>query len=497
MIDPSGSRQTLTSYDRAYYQTDPTSGYSADHKPEMHVIAFVDAVVNAERVEVDKKKDEKTSTVKLLVKNPYKEYRDYLKRTYSDGGFYIAKEEKSEVEGVKVECLEIKVERNTFGGPRKIVTWIFDGPQADFAVQFELVESAWPKLKGDILSSFRSFRLIGRTGGNAATTGGSGPVLVDLDPDWDKLPPAARTRAKLEQQNKAQQKATDGLVDGWSAKRLGRIFVIFDVDEKVAQRYSTDATAVLDYLDEAFNWLGPGEFVREPTVRICKDSDEERMYQKGSGWSWGDEIVTHKDFDRGGSWSESGYVNRSVCEHWFRERSGELWSVLPSWLRYGMGDAFMKSRSKGRSLEFFSDSWERVDIAEQIRAGKISPLRDLIKLDSEEIWKDSNKTDECSAAVRFFLTGPKKAKEALKTYLQTLLPLAKKRDEERRAAAAASAKAEKPKTEEEEDAAFKAAHIKRNEEEKKFLDEAFVKAFGAWTDSDWKSLDSAYQKSLK
>jgi hypothetical protein len=486
--------------DRAYFQKDTTTGYSMDHKPEMHVIAFVDAVVNAERVEVEKKTDDKTATVKIRIKNPYKDYRDYLKKTYSEGGFYIDKEEKTEVEGVKVECLEIKVEKLTWGGPRRIVTWIFDAPYADFAVQFELVETAWPKLKNEVLSSLRSFRLIDRTGASAATTGGNAPVVIDLDAEFEDLTPSARARARRDQETKWQEKATEGLIGGWKSKRMGRVFVIYDVDEKDAQEFATDATVVLDWLDEQFAWLGPGEYVRQPTIRICKDSDEENMYRKGgSFWSWTNEIVTHKDTDRGWSYTEGGYVNSSVARHWFQERSGELWSVMPWWLHSGLDDVFQKSRAKGKKLEFYNDSWERVDIAEQIRTGKLSPLRELVKLDSDQVFKDKeyNKVDEFAAAVRFFLTGPKKAKETLKTYLQALLPLARKRDEERKAALAAGAKSTKPKTEEEEDAEFKEANTKMRDEEKRFLEEAYNKAFGAWTDADWKSLEASYQKSLK
>ncbi len=487
--------------DRAYYQTDPTNGFSFDHKPELHVIAFQDAAVNADRVEVKKKTDAETSVVHLLSLNPYKDYRDFLKRTYNEGGYFIDKEEKTEVEGVKVECLEIKVERGTWGGPRRIITWIFDGPATDFAVQFELVESAWGKLKKDVLATMRSFRLIAATGGVAATTG-TGTAVIDVDAGtsgWDKLTPSQRALKRLDSQEHEQTKATQGLIEGWSAKRMGRVFVIYDVDEKFARSYATDATAVLDYLDAQFPWLGEGEYVREPTIRVCKSSDERSMYQKGSGWSFGREIVTYKDLDRGigWSWSESGQVNRAVFEHWFRERSGELLYVMPRWLESGLETAFSKSRAKGKGLEFYNDSWERVDIAEQIHSGKISPLRDLIQLEGEEIWKQENKSDECAAAVRFFLTGPRRAKDALKVYMQALAPLAKQREDERRADIESNSKSAKPKTEEEEDAAFKAAHAKINDGEKKFLQEAFTQSFGTWTDADWKSLDVAYQKSLK
>lgn len=486
--------------DKAYYQNDPTTGYQHDQKPELHVIAFPDAKTQAERVEVTKKTDADKAITLISFKNPFKDYRDYLKRTYSEGGYYVDKEEKSEVEGVAVECLEIKVEKMTWGGPRRIVTWIFDAPAADYAVQFEMFESAFPKLKKDVLSTMRSFRLIAGTGGIAAMTG-KGAVVTDLDrleADWDKLTPSQRMMKKLEIQQQDQERAAEGLTGGWKAKRYGRCFVLYDVDEKAVQRFTNDANAVLDYLDDQFPWLNPDEFVRDPTLRICKDRDEEQMYRKGSGgWSWGQEIVTHKDLDRGGSWSEGGWVNSRVCEHWFRERSSELWDVLPIWLRVGLDEAFQKTRSKGKKLEFFDDSWERVDIAEQIRAGKLLTLRELIEMDSDALYSDRNRWSECSAAARFFITGPRKAEDALKTYLQALEPLAKKREEERKKALEANAKSDRPKTEEEEDAAFRAAHQKMDDSEKKFLAEASAKAFGGWSDSDWKSLDAAYKKSIK
>jgi len=491
--------------DKPYYQNDPTTGYQHDLKPELHVVCFQDAVVKADKIEVEKKTDAEKSIIKIAIKNPFKDYRDYLKRTYNEGGYFIEKEEKAEVEGVKVECLEIKVERGTWGGPRRIVTWIFDGPIADFAVQFEMFESTFAKLKKDVLSTMRSFRLIAGAGGGAGagvSTGGSDVIVADLDAelgDWNKLTPSQRALKKLEQQTKEQEKAVAGLIEGWKAKKIGRCFVLFDIEEKYAREYAVDATAVLDYLDDAFPWLGEGEYVREPTIRVCKDSDEENMYRKGSSWSWGKEIVTHKDFDRGLSgWSESGYVTSSVCQHWFRERSGELWSVMPAWLHTGLDASFEKCHAKGKGVEFFTDSWERVDISQQRALGKLTPLRQIMQFERNALWSgNGNQGSECAAAVRFFLTGPRKAKETLKTYLQALLPLAQQRDEERKKAMEANSKSAKPKTEEEEDAAFKAAHEKQDDSEKKFLEEAFAKSFGAWTDADWKSLDAAYQKSLK
>ena len=148
---------------KAYYQTDKTDrGWTMDHKPEMYVIAFAKEMVK-DKVDVDKKGTGGNEVTTYILKNPYKDYRDYLKRTYNEGGFYIAAEDKAEVEGVQVETLDIKVERGVTGGPKKIVTWIFKGADIDFAIQFEMWESAWTKLKPDVLSCMRSFRRIEKT----------------------------------------------------------------------------------------------------------------------------------------------------------------------------------------------------------------------------------------------------------------------------------------------------------------------------------------------
>jgi Ni/Fe-hydrogenase b-type cytochrome subunit len=48
----------------------------------------------------------------------------------------------------------------------------------------------------------------------------------------------------------------------------------------------------------------------------------------------------------------------------------------------------------------------------------------------------------------------------------------------------------------EEDARFKEENSKRRDAEKKHLEEVYQAAFGTWTESDWKSFQSAYEKSL-
>jgi len=476
--------------DKAFYQTDKTDGWTVDHKPEMNVIAFSHEMVN-DKVDVKKEGTAGSESTTVIIKNPYKDYRDFLKRTYNEGGFYVSAEDKADVEGVAADTLEIKVERGLRGGPRKIVTWVFKGDDIDFAVQYEMFESAWPKLKPDVLSSLRSFRRIAKD--TAALKSDTSAFENKIkEGRLDELSPAQRAarRRDLEKQN--EEKCTKGLPEEWTAKRYGRVYMLSHVDDKTTAKFAADATAVLDYLDANLAFIGPAEYVREPVIRICKDYDEYHVYSKGSAYSWGDEIVTYRNT---GFTSMTKGVTADCAEHWIHERNNDLYNAMPEWLQYGLREAFGNSRAKNGKLEFYNDSWERVDVAENIRAGKFSTLKDLMHLGREKVFSDRNKTAECAAATRFLLTGPKKAKDAFRAYLDALAPIVKQLREERDKVLTADP-TKKPKTEEEEDAQFKEARTKLREADQKVLDDTFTRAFGTMNDADWKLLEIAYQKSL-
>jgi hypothetical protein len=476
--------------DRAYYQNDK-SGFSVDHKPELNVIAFPSDKVK-EKVDVVKSGTGEQSTTTFILKNPFKDYRDYLKRTYNDGGFFIAKEDKAEVEGIAVECLEIKVEKMTFGGPRKIVTWIFKNDDADFAIQFELVENAWSKLKGDVTSCMRSFRRIPKDGKAAP----SGPTLTEnpFEKTGD-MTPAQRAARRRESEVKTQEKFTKGLPDGWFGKKYGRVLVLSHVDDKYAAKVAESANAVLDYLDQNFGYVGPGEYVRAPVVRICKDYDEYHVYWKGGGgfWSFDRELITYKDSSS--LQDTTNNITRDCCEHWFREHDLDLYNAMPAWLEIGLGRCFYMSRAKGGKLDFFNDSWERVGMNQQVRSGKLSKIQDLVKMDPDTLRNDQNRYDECAAVARYFMTGPKKAKETLHAYLNAIGVIAR-RDEEEEKKKVKQISGGSAKTVEEEDAKFKEQRTKMRDAEKAHLEEVYKSAFGTWTDADWKSLQSSYEKSL-
>jgi len=492
---------------RSYYQNDK-SGFSIDHKPELTVVAFPSSKVK-ERVEEKKSGTGEQSRTTLIFKNPYKDYKDYLARTYSDGGYFVEKVDKAEVEGVQVETQEIKVEKGTFGGPRKIVTWIYKCDDADFAVSFELVENAWSKLKGDVLSTMRSFRRISKD-----ANAGSAPTAPPMVESLKDLSPAQRAARRRDLEVKSQERFVKNLTEGWTAKKYGRVFVLNHSDDRCAQRVAENANAILDYCDANLGYIGAGEYVRSPVVRICKDYDEYSTYRKGGGTGSigaiittgadGDididfesfdpdrELLTWKDMNSTQTTSEG--INSGVIEHWLREHDNMIYLRTPVWLRIGLRRCFDMSKSKGGKIDFFNDSGERVGLSQQARSGKLSKFQDLMKMDSETLYKDRNRYDECAAASRFLLTGPKKAKDLLRSYFEAVAVIAKRDAEEAKKNMHVGEK--QAKSIEDEDARFKQDRQERQNRAKKNLEEVYNAAFGTWTDADWKAFQSAYEKSI-
>jgi hypothetical protein len=182
------------------------------------------------------------------------------------------------------------------GGPKKIVTWVFKGTDYDFAVQYEMWETAWPKLKPDVLSSLRSFRRIAKEDSGTPAPGGASAVgeLIQGEEPQRAQPRAARGAPPRPGEGERGE-AREG-----AARRLDRQARRPDLRDQPPRREEHPQVLRRRQRGARLHGREPrlhrARRVRAaPVVRICKDSDEYRMYQKGSSWNWGDEIVSYKD----------------------------------------------------------------------------------------------------------------------------------------------------------------------------------------------------------
>ena len=473
--------------DRSYTYTDPTDGWTFDHKPEMTVIVFIAEVVKKRGIE----KTDTGDGFLVELSNPFKDYEDFLGRTYSGGGWYISEDEKGDVSGVPVRKLEIKVEKLASTGPKRIVTWVFHTEEVDFAVQFEVLEGSYDKLKADMKACLASFRLIPRQGSLVPPTTGEKTAPVDEG----GMTPEARVAHRKETERALREKAAQSLPAGWTAKEMGPFLVLSHVDEKYARKLVSHAEAVWKWLEETFPYVGAGEYARLPVIRICESEEEYGRFLGGTAWGSALEIVSYKDTSEGEMGWSFEKVNRGLVRVWFGEKDQDLYWAFPHWLDSGLDQVVGTARAKGGKLEFQADQWELEALREAVRKKEVTLLQDLLKLGFQDFYEKRSRTQQSAAFVRMLLDPRnKKTREILQRYIQNLDALVS--EEDAKADPAGGEAAKEATTEEEEEEQLKNRRQALKDKEKEFLQQVFQKTFGDFTDKDWLRLNDDFVKSL-
>ena len=481
--------------EKAFFWTEE-GGWTWEHKPSMEVVAFVAAAIK-EKIKVEKKELKSGETEwRIYAENPYKDYKDFLTRRYSGGGWYVSEEKETKVGDIPVTCYEIKVEKLSIEGPKRMFTWIYHVPDVDIAVQFEVLENGVDKVKNEFQRCLKSFKQIPRSG-EALYETSTGEFRFW---DQDKLTVEERTQQRKVMEKASHEKATKTAPDGWVAKRMGRFLVLNHADEKFAKRVVEQAEAVWSWLDDTFPFVGEKEYVRAPIIRICKDEAERNAFLFSGDWFSRNnlEIVTAQDYGGKTSW-EMENVNRRVMEVWFGDKDWDLQAALPSWLSNGLNEFVGQLHVKNGKVDFGTDYWNRDEIRERKREGKLTPLRELLmKTDTEFFERYFELRYEGSSLVDFFVTGKaskdKRTKDLLAEYMRNVQKIAAEIKKEE--AGKKGEKEKRPTTEAEEDAMFRDRHKGYKEKEKRLLEEAYQRTFLGWDQAAWKKFEDAYLSSL-
>lgn len=483
--------------DKPYFWTDK-GGWTQEHRPDMQMIAFVSEDIKA-KAKVTKSEDKKgNERILIELDSPYKNYVDYMQRRYSGGGWYIDKQGETIVNDVKVTTYEIRVDKLSYNGPKRILTYIYHVPDVDIAVQFEMLVDAAQKITPEITRCLKSFKSIQRSGEALSTSVSTGKRLSLLD--MDHVSPEERKNARLSLEKEAHELATKKLTDGWTAKRMGRFYVLNHADEKFAKVIVEQAEAVWNWLDETFVFVGDKEYVRSPILRICKDQAEFMAFSRAGGWSLNDlEIVTCQDYGGKEGWAIERVKSR-MLDIWFEDRDRDLYWAMPRWLKDGLSEVITQLKIKNGKVSFGTDDWARDQVRQALREGTLKKPRELMTLGMEEFWNDYLSARQASSLlVGFFVSGVAaknpRTKNVLVDYVKALksVQMTIKAEEEAKEDKEGD---DRPKTEEEEDAEFKEQRQGYKELEKRILEETQRKAFSGWSDKDWDAFENAYTKAI-
>lgn len=497
--------------DREYIYNNKEIGYTFTHRPELLVIVFPKEVMKKIGKEVkEEETEEGTKVVTVTFKNPYRDYDDFLDRTYNASGFYKLDEKAEDVNGIPVIKRVYKAEKLSYQGPKFIVTWLFQDEDVEYALQTEVMEDAWPKVQPLIEGCYKSFELIKR----------DGPITHDGSTQGDRMfsfrelntgEPKERRSKRVESEKQIHDRAIAKLPAGWRNEKKGQVMVLSNADERWTKRVLAHTNNLMEWLEGRFGFIGPGEYVRTPIVRVCRTSDEELSFRRGvdtgGGWSWSSsdaELVTSQD-DTGWIGREIDYLNRELIDYWISEKNSELVFSMPDWLGNGLYSAIEGARMDGAKPEFKRDDYEVESYREAERAGTLTDPRHLFVMTAEDFNSNAgggeafwNRRTESQILVSFLISDAAKSvrqsKGLLERYMTNLIAVIAEAEKE--FAGDLKKRLEVAADEEEEQKIMRDLRTAMSKRERTILERTFERTFGGWSDKDWEAFTKGMRANL-
>ncbi len=493
--------------DREFLYNNKEIGFTFTQRPEMLVVAFPKAVMDGPEKEVEEKETEQgTKVVTITFKNPYKSYDDFLDRTYNSSGFFLFDKKDEVVNGVPVSKRLYKAEKLSNEGPKYIVTWLYQDEDVEYALQTEVLLDAWPKLQSLIEGTYKSFELVRRTG-SLNHDGSTSSDRIFSYRDLNTGEPKERRSKRVESEKQNHDRAIAKLPEGWSNEKKGNVMALSSADPKWTSRVIAHTNNLLKWLESELGYIGPGEYVRAPIVRVCKNSEEEQSFRRGvqaAGWTWGNdgEIVTSQD-DSGWVGSEIDWLNRDVLNHFLREKNPDLMISMPEWLSYGLYDAIEGARMDSGKPEFRRDVYSAERYRDAERNGGLTHPRELLVMTEEEFRTSAgsggfSRLSECQVLVAFLISEESKrtrqAKGLLERYVKNLLAVIDEAEAEY--AADLKKRLEEAKDAEEEQRVALDLRTAMRKREKTILERTFERTFSGWTEKDWDAFVKGMRASI-
>lgn len=484
--------------------------WNEEHRPLMTVIVFTE---DATRFKGWAQQQRGNTTFTRITDLPYRDYQDYLKRNLANGYFFQV-EETGESAGTKLDRFEILQHKRD--PAKRLLAWVFHGEDMDVAIEFEVLEDRIDRLRAVCEQSLASFRFDegGKLRSKGPSTGPADAALADsklwteFRDEWKKAPRKERHRLRKDVEERRFEKLRETTPESWTITESKHFLVISHADPKTTKRMTDSIETFREWCNETLGEL-TDEYVRRGVLRICADDAEYMAYFKGSGDSWtfssGEdrEIVTYKDGYAGSSGLGAGELFDDILEMYLADLDPLLLMYTPSWLRAGMVDFVTSANIKGNELDFRVDDYEREELKELERQGKLKTLRELMTLDEEAYWKEVSTgrrtRSQLTNAFRF-LIGPARSQPQLKhflfNYLTAVIVVA---DEHRKKWEAEPVEVDKePETEEQEEARVKKQSKDDSwRKKRRAIHEAVSLKALTFDAKTWERLENAYGKFAK
>ncbi|MBL8898300.1 MAG: hypothetical protein JNM84_11760 [Planctomycetes bacterium] len=487
--------------DKVYVHNDKVSG-THEHRPMLEVIGFPKQV---KRVEETKEETGEGKTVLITIKNPYKSYEDYLDRHHQGGGWFLSADESKKVGALDVRWREVKIEKLT-NLPRRILSYEYADAEMRYVVQVDVLESKHAALQKRLRDALESFVFIPKGPPREAAPAAPPSVgwIVGKDEAEMREKLAARRRAWRE---RALRHVKETLPEGWQQIEDEHFVFLSHASPKFTKAMQNHAKGVRKWLDEEFGDLGNGE-VLPSVIRLCASPDEANAYASGSGesyvWDSGEVVCAQGDWIL----SEFASISWALTNQYLAEKSPAFYQAMPGWLSSGIHSyigSMLVSKTKG--LVFVPNVSSLITVRQLQKEKRLPQVSDFFANTREQMVErgvvdETQYWDVSRYLVRYLLEAPEDKVKFLEVYLrQVMEDLETYEGTEAAKLSEQLVQQKKPMTEEEEDAFFRDQRKRGQDwakafeaDRRRFLENAFEKAFADWTAKDWEKVQKDFER---
>lgn len=491
------------------------SGF-VEYKPNLWVIGFPHAR-EARRGVHEEKVDEHTTLFRF--ENPYKGYKDFVKRetwaSTGGGGWYFSREEEAENAGFEVTIYEIKVEK-LVNAPLRVVTWVYHCDDVDFAVQIRILEEQYEATKNVIDGVMKSFREIERTEPFPEMERPDVQLPGEVEEDTRTL--AEINMERLLAATQRIERAVKTLPKGWDVMKSRHFVILTQIDKQHTRYVLNFAEEIRDYLDDNFEDLGESE-PPPGLIRMFGSSADLSAYQQGTRSWWTDEVgeicMTWGQGSAGILYQFSELAEK-LTDQYFHIKNPNLKNSMPGWIRQGIWGHIRWARPSKRKKLVLAPTPENVRaLIPLIKQGNHMPLKELMTTSTSDYGDYGHLAQ--AENVTFWLLGRGnrgKVKGSMTVYLRSLEKIIREEDERfekeqskrwKEQAEAAANTDDREKSDEEREREEEERFRNRGEKFSEYSKEleskyeairarALEAAFGHLSDKDWESLDKKWRK---
>lgn|GEM_PF-4627589 len=452
------------------------------HRPRMRIIAFTpENVEMGDGAEGEEEFFGKKVKVTYAQENPYKDFKEYVKRTIT--GFYFGDEEESKVK--KVECTRLDVFWHEARPPLRRTACIYHVEDMDIAVYFDVMEEWFPKYESFFKKTFKTFKTVKRE-----------YVAEDLTKS-DNSAPMTREEFII--------RKTATLPEGWTHKVSKSHLIFSHAPKKYTEKIAKFADAMRAKIRKDFAKKGPKrsktkseDDVKLPIIRVCASPAEyDAFIDTGGGQRFFNEKTqevvvydgTRQGYDIDWTFSRiGGALWRQFISEEFKYLRPESWYVD------GMGFYYRCFKLKGSSCKFVKDTWLNSHLREGEKNGECKRLKDLMACNNRGIGSNSDylKVGYLACFLNSKDGNKKPYKGILDRYYENFKCAYEEFEEMMGAEIHGLTESAGAGDEDDEDDAEEEFARTASDMINELRQQAYKETFADWDDDDWKKLEKAF-----